>query len=48
MLEHLERTEVADEPPPVLGAWPRVYAAVLTYVAGLIVLFYVFTRAFRP
>lgn len=48
MLEHLERTEVADEPPPFLGRWPRVYAAVLSFVAALIVLFYLFTRAFRP
>lgn len=48
MLEHLERTEVADEPPPFLGRWSRVYAAVLSFVAALIVLFYFFTRAFRP
>jgi len=48
MLEHLERTEVADEPPPLLGSWPRVYAVVLAWVAALIALFYLFTRAFRP
>ena len=39
---------VIDEPPPFLGTWPRVYAAVLAYLAALIALFYVFTVAFRP
>ena len=41
-----ERRVVPDEPPPFLGKWPRVYAAVLAYVAVLILLFYIFTRAF--
>ncbi|MGD0014760.1 MAG: hypothetical protein ABSD56_10090 [Bryobacteraceae bacterium] len=36
-----------DEPPPFLGAWRRVYAAILAYLAALIALFYLFTRAFR-
>jgi hypothetical protein len=36
----------ADEPPPFLGSWPRVYAAVLVYLALLISIFYAFTRAF--
>ena len=35
-----------DEPPPFLGTWRRIYAAVLIYLAGLIVLFYLFMRAF--
>lgn len=35
-----------DEPPPFLGEWRRVYAAVLIYLTGLIVLFYLFMRAF--
>jgi hypothetical protein len=37
----------ADEPPPVLGSWGRVYAAVVIYLAALISLFYWFTRAFN-
>ncbi|MCW5977815.1 MAG: hypothetical protein KIT09_07040 [Bryobacteraceae bacterium] len=37
---------VADEPPPFLGAWRRVYAAVLIYLAAVIFLFYLFGRAF--
>jgi hypothetical protein len=41
-----ERAQLPDEPPPFLGAWPCVYAAVLVYLAALIVLFYVFTRNF--
>jgi hypothetical protein len=35
-----------DEPPPILGSWPRLYAAVLVFLALLILLFYAFTRAF--
>jgi hypothetical protein len=42
----LDRAQLPDEPPPFLGTWPRVYAAVLIYRAGLITLFYVFTRMF--
>ena len=35
-----------NEPPPFLGAWRRVYAAVLIYLACVIVAFYAFTRFF--
>jgi hypothetical protein len=35
-----------DEPPPFLGTWRRLYLGVLLYLAILIVLFYLFTRAF--
>jgi len=37
---------MADEPPPFLGSWPRVYLAVLVWLAILISLFYGFTVAF--
>jgi len=37
---------VLDEPPPFLGTWRRVYIVVLFYLASLITLFYLFTRAF--
>jgi len=37
---------VIDEPPPFLGTWRRVYIMVVCYLAGLITLFYIFTRAF--
>lgn len=40
--------EVVDEPPPFLGTWPRVYAMVIVFLALLIVLFYLFARAFTP
>jgi hypothetical protein len=39
--------DVPDEPPPILGTWKRVYIAVLIYLACLIMLFYLFTRAYR-
>jgi hypothetical protein len=32
-----------EEPPPFLGTWKRVYAAVLFYLMVLIVLFLWFT-----
>jgi hypothetical protein len=38
---------VPDEPPPFLGTWRRVYTAVLVYLVAVIVLSYVFTRAYR-
>jgi hypothetical protein len=36
-----------NEKPPFLGSWPRVYAAVLGWLALLIVLFTLFTRAYN-
>lgn len=36
-----------DEPPPFLGSWRNVYAAVAAYLAALIVLFYFFRRVFE-
>lgn len=36
-----------EEPPPFLGTWPRIYVAVLIYLAVLIGAFYAFTRAWR-
>jgi hypothetical protein len=35
-----------EEPPPFLGTWRRVYTAIIIYLIALIVLFYLFTRAF--
>jgi hypothetical protein len=42
-----EPRDVPDEPPPFLGSWRRVYLAIVLYLAGLISLFYAFTRAYR-
>lgn len=39
--------EVRDDPPPFLGRWPRVYAAVVAYLAAVIALFFLFTRTFN-
>ena len=41
-------TPIEDEPPPVLGTWPRVYKAVLIYLAIVIATFYAFTRYYAP
>jgi hypothetical protein len=35
-----------DDPPPILGTWPRLYSFVLLFLAVQIALFYAFTRAF--
>ena len=40
--------EPLDEKPPVLGTWKRVYTFVLTYVAAVIFLFWLFTRYYAP
>ena len=37
----------AEEPPPFGGSWRKLYAVVLANLAVLVVLFYLFTRAFR-
>jgi hypothetical protein len=39
---------MTDDPPPFLGSWGRVYAAVLIYLALVIVGLYVFSRVFEP
>ena len=36
---------ILDEPPPFLGTWGRVYAVTLAYLAAVIFLFYLFSRA---
>jgi len=41
-----ETRDLPDEPPPFLGAWPRVYAAVVLYLALVIAACYGFTRIF--
>jgi hypothetical protein len=40
--------EIKDEPPPVLGTWPRVYALILCELALVILAFYLFTVHFAP
>lgn len=42
-----ERPRAADESPPFGRSWAVLYAAVLLNLALLVVLFYLFTRAFR-
>jgi len=34
-----------DEPPPFLGSWGRVYAAIVVYLGAVIALFGLFTRS---
>jgi len=36
----------ADEPPPLLGSWPRLYALVIGFLAIIIALLGWLTRSF--
>ena len=42
-----EKALDAIEPPPFLRTWPRVYGAVLGYLAILLAVLYMLTRAFK-
>ena len=42
-----DAARVTEEPPPFGGSWRVLYAAVLAWLAVQVVLFYLFTRAFR-
>lgn len=37
----------ADEPPPFLGTWKRVYSAVLVYLLAMIIVFLWFTQSWN-
>jgi hypothetical protein len=41
-----DKQRAHDESPPVGGSWRVLYAVVLLNLAVLVVLFYLFTRAF--
>jgi len=43
----IKRTEEGEEPPPFLGSWRNVYAAIALYLVALIALFTLFTRSFN-
>jgi hypothetical protein len=41
-------TDPLNEKPPVFRTWPQLYAFVLVYLAGVIFLFWLFTRHYAP
>ena len=41
------KREVLDDPPPFLGSWRRIYWGIVLYLAVLILLFWLFTRAWK-
>ena len=47
MTDETHKHVKGEEPPPFGGSWRTLYAAVLANLAALVVLFYLFTRAFR-
>ncbi|MCB0704105.1 MAG: hypothetical protein KDC34_02305 [Saprospiraceae bacterium] len=40
------RPEIKDDPPPIMGTWPRLYALVLFCHAIIIALFYLLTKMY--
>ena len=42
-----KRVDESEEPPPFLGSWRNVYAAIALYLVALIALFTLFTRSFN-
>ena len=42
-----ERPATPDEPPPLLGSWPRLYALVLGNLAVLVAVFWYITWSYR-
>jgi len=42
-----ESPDTTEDRPPILKSWGVLYATVLTELALLILLFYVFTKAFE-
>jgi hypothetical protein len=47
MLGMPEPLYTRDEPPPFMGSWRNIYVAILIYLAVLIFIFHLFTRAYR-
>ena len=42
-----DRGDSAQEPPPILGRWSRLYAVVLIALLAEIAIFWALTKAFR-
>ena len=38
---------MTEQPPPIGKTWPRLYAAVLLFLAFQVIVFYAFTKAFQ-
>jgi hypothetical protein len=47
MTDETRKHPHAEEPPPVGGSWRTLYAVVLLNLGVLVLLFHLFTRAFR-
>jgi hypothetical protein len=44
--ERIDDKEIDQEKPPIFSSWKQLYTVVLLNLALLIVLFYLFTKAF--
>ena len=45
--EYKDGARTTEEGPPFGGSWRALYAAVLLWLAAQVVIFYLFTEAFR-
>jgi hypothetical protein len=45
-MKKIKNKEIDQEKPPILSSWNRLYTLVLLNLALLIVLFFLFTKAF--
>lgn len=45
-MEEDKNQDFRDEPPPIFGAWKRLYIAVLVVHAVIIFLFWLFTKIY--
>lgn len=42
-----KKPDAAQEHPPIFSSWNRLYSIVLLNLAFLIIIFYIFTKAFQ-
>ncbi len=42
-----QERDVEEGSPPLLSTWNRIYAVVIGFLAFLIIIFYLFTKAYQ-
>ena len=45
--EHDIKNIIKEDRPPIFKSWNRLYAFVLSTLVALVILFYIFTKAFE-
>ena len=47
MNKDFKQTEKSEDEPPLLGSWNKLYGVVALSLAIMVLLFYIFTKAFE-